>query len=161
MNGAHCPNQPLENCSWLCNFSFTGSCLSSQMSQICLFFSAPSAATLVLPTHIFPWVMITAWFPLLRYCFLPVCFPHCSQSGLSEVESGPNIWTGRTSTGACICLPPSSRALWAVLEPYRTLFCSPLLCAPIHPLDLHPWRHRRLFALLSLQFLLKPSLPGA
>ena len=106
------------------------------MSQICLFFSAASAATLVLPTHIFPWVMVTAWFPLLRYCFLPVCFPHCSQSGLSKVESGDSGNNSKYLNRAdlywsCIRLPPSSRALPAVLEPYSTLFCSPmrvLLC---------------------------------
>lgn len=131
MNGAHCPNQPLENCSWFCNFSFTGSCLSSQMSQICLFFSAPSAATLVMPTHIFPWVMVTAWFPLLCYCFLPVCFPHCSQSGLSEVESGDS-WNNSKYL---------NRAdLYWNLHPPSTLISGPLGCpwAISHSLLLSP-----------------------
>lgn len=53
------------------NFSFTRSYIfSSSISQLCLLFSAPSAATLILLTSIFPWLLVTTYWLLSPSTFL-------------------------------------------------------------------------------------------
>ena len=137
MNGAHCPNQPLENYSWLALHSlwfFIHWVMSvlpnvSDLSVLPCFFCCDSR-----PAH--PYLSLgdgNSLLPDLPYfviAFFQSVFHTVARLiflkwNLVILETTPNIWTGWAFNGASVSLASSSLTLLAVLEPYCTVCVLP------------------------------------